>query len=494
MRRIVFVLLISALLCIVGCGSSGSSSTSSTSNTGSTGTGSSGTGSTGSTGSGSTGSSGTTSVAGGNTIVTSGNNVAPLIVDAGPTSVANSSLPSINVAFATVTVCAPNSPTTCASIDHVMVDTGSSGLRILASVLSASNPTILAALQNVNSSTPIAECAQFLDNSYLWGTVRAANVEMGGPNNNSEVASQVPIQVIGDTSIPSAPSSCSQIENGTTTTSGTDDDTVAALGANGIIGVGTVQYDCDVPGLPLNPGSGSGPTFGIGSANPCASSSAPPPATYYTCSSSCSSALVPASEQVRNPVSMFADNNGVIIELPAVPTGGQATATGSLVFGIGTQSNNGLNSSAVVLPLDTNYADAAWTGFTTVFNNVSYPSSTDSTGSILDSGSNGIFFPDSAIPTCDDGIGTGWYCPASTESFTATNEAAGNSIGTQFNVSNADTLFGNTSYYAFSDLAAPLDNGFFDWGLPFFYGRNVYTTIWGVTPPNGVPAGPFWAY
>jgi hypothetical protein len=73
----------------------------------------------------------------------------------------------------------------------------------------------------------------------------------------------------------------------------------------------------------------------------------------------------------------------------------------------------------------------------------------------------------------------------------------------QFNLSNADTL--NFSFSAFSDVGGPntpgspdsatqAADGFFDWGLPFFYGRNVYTAIWNVTPPSGVPAGPFWAY
>ena len=99
------------------------------------------------------------------------------------------------------------------------------------------------------------------------------------------------------------------------------------------------------------------------------------------------------AQQVRNPVSLFADNNGVIIELPAVPAGGQAgisAGQGSLVFGIGTQANNVLSSSAVVLPLDSNPSDAAWLGITTVFNGVSYPNSTSSIGSFLDSGSNGM--------------------------------------------------------------------------------------------------------
>ena len=112
-------------------------------------------------------------------------------------------------------------------------------------------------------------------------------------------------------------------------------------------------------------------------------------------------------QQVRNPVSLFAtDNNGVILELPAVPIGGQAgiaAGQGSLVFGIGTQSNNGLGS-AVVLPLDSNPNDPAWAGITTVYNGVSYPNAAENTtlvangsftfGSFLDSGSNGFFFLD----------------------------------------------------------------------------------------------------
>ena len=34
--------------------------------------------------------------------------------------------------------------------------------------------------------------------------------------------------------------------------------------------------------------------------------------------------------------------------------------------------------------------------------------------------------------------------------------------------------------------------GFFDWGLPFFYGRTVFTAIEGAATPGG--AGPYWAY
>jgi hypothetical protein len=56
-----------------------------------------------------------------------------------------------------------------------------------------------------------------------------------------------------------------------------------------------------------------------------------------------------------NPVADFtSDNNGTIISLPVLPSGGQATATGQLTFGVGTQQNNALPSTANIVPLDQN--------------------------------------------------------------------------------------------------------------------------------------------
>jgi hypothetical protein len=326
---------------------------------------------------------------------------------------------------------------------------------------------------------------------------------------------------MGDTSIPtgsSIPTTCSQVPTSTgSTTKGTEEDTVAALGANGLLGVGNYQYDCDY----------------LGFGNACTTTANLPPGTYYTCTgTSCAASAVPVAQQVRNPVSLFTDNNGVILQLPSVTTGvGAATVpNGSLVFGIGTQANNGLSGSAVVLPLDSNLNDPAWSGFTTVLNGVSYPNSTEnnlllannsySIGSFLDSGSNGIFFldtPTSGITDCSVSSGENFfYCPGTTTPVTASNHAVnGNVNPAPFSVTSANTLFtNNPTYTAFSDLAGPntpqnpgnpsslqeAADGYFDFGLSFFYGKSVYTAIWGVTPPTtpasgvAVPAGPFWAY
>src|ERR1700729_4220682 len=50
-------------------------------------------------------------------IVTTGANVVPLVVDGGPTGKI------INTPFISITLCAPGSTTSCQTIDHIMVDT-----------------------------------------------------------------------------------------------------------------------------------------------------------------------------------------------------------------------------------------------------------------------------------------------------------------------------------------------------------------------------------
>ncbi len=457
MRRIVVGLSISLLVCIVGCGSGSHSTTS-------------------------------TSASGGNPIAAAGaNNVAPLLVDSGPYGITS------NVSYTTVVVCAPGT-SNCATFDHISVDTGSTGLRIPSNATPASGnwASVLAAMQNVNPAAPLAECVQFLDNTFLWGSVKSADVKMGGPTNTGEVAASVPIHVVGDSAFPTVPSNCT----------GTAQDTAQALGEDGRLGVGNLQYDCDA----------------LGFSNACTSSETAPTSDiiYYACSgSSCSDSptppAVPLNQQIRNPVSLFAkDNNGVILEMPPVAPGGQSGVSANqaaLVFGIGTQSNNGLGS-ATILAIDSNPNNDDWSGITTVFNGHPYPgTSVVGFGSFLDSGSNGIFFLDqstSGIPDCTS-INVDFYCPTSTLNLTAENQSVnGNNSTVQFTVFDAAMLVSGSS--AFSGLAGPnalgaslspaqeAADGYFDWGLPFFYGRNVYTAISGVTPPSGVQAGPFWAY
>ena len=376
-----------------------------------------------------------------------GINSVPIVIDAGPVSGSRE----INVAYVQVTVCTPATTITaaCQTVDHVALDTGSSGLRLLKSEL-YSNLNLPAV---TNGGGAIGECLPFVIGA-TWGSVRYADIYLGG-----EVARNVPIQDIGDN-----PGGAAAIPKDCVNAGGTIQDTQALLGSNGILGVGLFQNDCDV----------------------CLTRAIP--AAYYSCTSNgCTNSIVTAAQVVQNPVADFSqDNNGVLVNLPAVLSPDANTSlTGYLIFGIGTQQNNQLGSATV-------YATDVYGNFSTTYKG------TAMNGSYIDSGSNALFFNDSSISTCH--VNTWTYCPTSLQMqtpLTATNTAAsGGATGTvSFSIVNADQLFTNASVVA-GNIGGPYGGSQpqFAWGLPFFFGRPVFTAISGVTPPSGVPIGPYFAY
>src|ERR1700680_3256566 len=93
-----------------------------------------------------------------NVVVTTGQNVQPLSVNAGP---ANNYA---NGIFTSVTVCVPGSASSCQTMDGVLVDTGSIGLRVLSSALTLTLP------QQTANGNPVVECLQFQD-GFVWGRV-----------------------------------------------------------------------------------------------------------------------------------------------------------------------------------------------------------------------------------------------------------------------------------------------------------------------------------
>ncbi|WP_028231355.1 DUF3443 domain-containing protein [Paraburkholderia mimosarum] len=320
-----------------------------------------------------------------------------------------------NIPTVSVKVCVTG---TCQTVDHVQVDTASFGLRLLASALPSA---FLQALPPVkaNNGGNLAECAAFAD-GYTWGSVRSADVNIGG-----ETAPSIPIQVIGDLTT-TVPQACTGF--------GVAQDTVAQLGANGILGIGVAPYDTT--------------------------------SDYYSCpgNTNCSATSVTQSSQlVTNPVRKFTtDNNGVILEMAPVSDSGAPSATGTLVFGIGTQSNNAMNAGQ-------RFA-------TDSFGRLSGTLNGRTLDTFLDSGSNAIFFVDSSLPQCGGNLGS-FYCPSATQSFTATlTPYGGGASGTAvFNVANANALLGGGSNYAANDLAGQFgSSASLDLGLSFFYGRYVY--------------------
>lgn len=381
--------------------------------------------------------------ASGNGVVPTLNNVLAVVVDGGPAGAGSV----VNQPYVSVTICRPGT-SVCQTIDHILLDTGSFGLRIIA-------PGILnnaLNLQAVSTAAGLAvgECVQFAS-GYQWGSVQLADVKMA-----DEVALSLPIHIVADPSamFSSVPNDCKS--------TGLNIGSVKDLGANGVLGVGLFKEDC---------GTGCAAAAIAG--------------TYYGCNNNaCTNISLPLTQQVANPVASFArNNNGVLLTMPAVAVGGAINLTGSLIFGIGTQSNNAFIT-------ETAYAANGQGNFTTTYNGKAL------SASYLDSGSNGYYFDDKNIRACANS--TGFYCPLGGATLSATNSSFDGRISgvVSFRLEDVDTLNANITAIQIGGTVNNFSSGFssnsFDWGLPFFFGRRVFVAIENANTPKG--RGPYWAY
>jgi hypothetical protein len=163
-----------------------------------------------------------------------------------------------------------------------------------------------------------------------------------------------------------------------------------------------------------------------------------------------------------------------------------------MIFGIGTQANNVLTGTVISVPV-TGALPGSFTA--------TYKGSTFADG-FIDSGSTVLFFDDASIPVCASS--SIFYCPGSA---TALSEIPINVTITGSNglsapvsaaVANAQFLFtqpGAANLHVFDNLAgsagATLPNAF-DFGVPFFFGKSVFTAFEQRSTLNG--AGPYFAF
>lgn len=358
---------------------------------------------------------------------TSDSNVVAITLDSGTDGLA------FNMPFVSVTVCVPGT-STCQVVDHVLVDTGSFGLRLAASALDASIalPRVAAPLGNT-----LAECALF-GSGVAWGSVRTADVRIGG-----EAASGVPVQVVNDASIPAIPRACSSLGA----------NFGVGAGAKGILGIGVFAQDC-----------GSGCTLSVNNG------------AYYSCdASSCAGSVAPLASQVTNPIALFAaDNNGALITLSNVPLTGTSSSSGTLTFGIGTRANNQLGGATV-------YAASSSGTVQTTYNGTRYTA-------FFDTGTNALLFSDPSLPQCSGSF----YCPATPQTLSAiVTSATGVSNTVSFTIEGLQSVSSNAVAAPVGASPSGLSRAF-DWGLPFFFGRNVFVAISGAVTPAGT--GPYYAF
>jgi hypothetical protein len=347
----------------------------------------------------------------------------------------------VNELCTQVTICQPGT-SSCQTIPDIVVDIGSFGIRIFGSVLS---PSLTQVVDSQNN--PIGECVFFADGTAFWGPVQRADVVLGG-----EPAVNVPIHVI-------APTFAGQ-SSSTNPCNTVVDSNPLNVNFNGILGIGVFIQDC-------------GPVCANQSNN----------TLYFSCvvsTSTCAGTKVPLLNQVQNPVWLLpSDNNGVILTLPNVPSTGAQAVSGSLILGIGTAANNTPPPGVSALTTDqdglltTNYKG------------------TTSIPSVIDSGSNGYFFPDLTIPVCATPL-QDFYCPPPSKpsNLSATLVGAnGHQAAISFQVANTLSLV-QTGNAVFNNLGGPFSD--FVWGLPFFLGRTTYVGI--ESQPSTLGTGPLLAF
>jgi hypothetical protein len=355
-----------------------------------------------------------------------------------PVSIGTSSVcRTINVLCGSVTICQPGT-SNCQTISDMLIDIGSVGVRVFGSVLS----TPLTQSEDAQGR-PLGVCAFFADGTTTWGPVQIADVVLGG-----SPAVRAPIQVIapsfGGQSVSSNP--CND----------TVDEDPQETSFNGILGIGLFKEDC-------------GPACAANTNN----------TVYFACTGgSCTGTAVPLANQVQNPVSLLpSGNNGLVLSLPNVSSSGAPSVSGSLILGINTAENNVPPAGIAVLTTNAS-------GFvTTVYKGNTF------TQSIIDSGSNGYFFPDASLPDCAAPLDP-FFCPANSVNLSATIFGSnGRQTSVPFQIANTEQLV-NTRNAVFNNLGG--DFSTFDWGLPFFLGRTVFVGIEGQSSSLGT--GPFFAF
>jgi hypothetical protein len=373
-------------------------------------------------------------------------NTMTVTVDTGPAAATGA----INHAYVTVKVCVAGSQT-CTNIDHVLLDTGSWGLRLVRSVLTAGGVTL--GNETDAQGAVIQECVSF-GGGQTWGPVALADITLAG-----EIAAKLPVQVMDDTSS-SAPPPATCGANGTLINS------VSGFDANGVLGVGVFAQDCGAA---------------------CVSAATPLP-VYYGCTAAgvCTAENAALSAQVTNPVAMFAaDNNGIIVNLPnLINANGDASVQGQLIFGIATQTDNTLPTSGLtVLGADANG------DFTAVYNGAA-----TSLPALIDSGSDDFAFDDPTIAVCAAAAWVGYYCPANAPLARSTvNTGVGvNNASNTVNFAIADPNSFVATASAFMNLGGGGGSTNFRWGMPFFYGHKIYIGI--EQRAAGTFTGPYYAY
>lgn len=351
-------------------------------------------------------------------------------------------LSSFNRMTVSVNVCVPNT-SQCVTIDNVMIDTGSTGLRLQEAALIAAHAPLLP-VKYYTPGKALAECLRFASGN-AWGLERTADVTIGNAH-----ASSLPIQVIS-TGSALQPSTCPSVTGAAT--------------ANGTLGIGVLNTDCwSTCKYPVDIGHGVLHW------------------QFYSCGAKlCDpiSEAVSTANQLPNPVTQLDGGkyNGIVIDLPSIPGGQADQVSGTLTFGANLDSDSRMIDPDIV-PLN------ADTTLTTTYNGTVWDGKT-----IFDSGTPALQIPTDEFATCSPSSTR--FCVDPAVSRTATIS------GTDGVPHTVNFMVGMYPTSGVSSVAASYGNKTnpgVTWGAPFFFGRRVAVVLSGQAMPGTSLTGPLYAW
>lgn len=352
----------------------------------------------------------------------------------------------INTMYISLTVCTNNSGTNCQTVDHIILDTGSFGVKINKSALPESFVLSLPRV-TTNAGNEVYACNTF-GSGYVFADEHYAVLNLAGT-----MTSNVILQVIENSPTAEIPDSC--------VAKGPFDD-FANFGANGIIGVN--------PAITLSNSS----LLLYKNIN-----------GIYEQLTNNEESNLPILNQ--NPLpSLTTNNNGFVVSIPPVPQNTNTNVNGTLILGINTETNNKITSQ-------TNLVVASESDLSVVCNSACFYSKINNPEStipaVFDSGTNGWVFMSNTLPQCDYG-----YCPASptvwTSSVYSYDFAANESYTISATITADEVVDGQSvsfavmpgwGYYNYNNQTL--------YGSPFFLGKNVYVVF-----PSDQNKNPIWGF
>lgn len=375
----------------------------------------------------------------------SGNTV-PLIVDGGY------NYDAINRPFIALRLC-QSGTSNCQIFDHILVDTGSTGLRINQSQISS---TLLAALTPITyQNQNVYQCMQYAA-GYDFGQVFSADVRLA-----DKFASSISIEIINDGDQTGIPATC---------TGSTSFANLNEMGAKGIIGINPYSY-------PDNNYTSGGVYLG----------------SNYTQVND--PTTIPTQLNINPVAALGSESSGFIMTLPSVTGASNGILEGSLILGLNTESNNMISSllAESLITVVTGSNDSSFpVGF---FISSTSAGGVGDTDSIFDSGTPTYYFY-SSMQQCT-GSQAGFYCPTSTaNSWNSTiTPESGSAISLAVQIIGYSAIdqsimpgLGEVASYSNLDLTL--------YGLTFFFGHSIYVGLMGPAGSTNTPLGtsPVWGY